>query len=113
MACSAGGLRYTKARQQELMPANSVVPAKAGTQGHATDFPAGLDARRRGHDGRGVPLNENWYNVHFNPAKHALALTAAAWPYSTLLRSVARGLYPSDRAGDGSEIAETGERPDE
>ena len=52
-------------------------------------------------------------DVHFNPAKHALALTAAAWPYSTLLRSVARGLYPSDRAGDGSEIAETGERPDE
>ena len=51
--------------------------------------------------------------VHFNPVKHGLALTPAAWPYSTFLRSVARGLYPSDRAGDGSEIAETGERPDE
>ena len=34
--------------------------------------------------------------IHFNPVKHGLAATPLAWPYSSLNRYVAAGLYPPD-----------------
>jgi putative transposase len=39
--------------------------------------------------------------VHFNPVKHGLAATPAAWPYSTFRTCVERGHYPPDWAGNG------------
>lgn len=33
--------------------------------------------------------------THFNPVKHGLVASAAAWPYSTFHRAVAQGRYPS------------------
>jgi putative transposase len=32
--------------------------------------------------------------IHFNPVKHGLAASAAAWPYSSFHRAVAQGQYP-------------------
>lgn len=48
--------------------------------------------------------------VHFNPVKHGLAARAADWPFSSFARCVAHGLYPSDWAIEGPELADTGER---
>lgn len=37
--------------------------------------------------------------VHFNPVRHGLADSAAAWPYSTFHRYVRQGVYPCDWGG--------------
>jgi putative transposase len=36
--------------------------------------------------------------VHFNPVKHGLVLSAAAWPFSSFHRAVAMGLYDASWA---------------
>jgi putative transposase len=36
--------------------------------------------------------------IHYNPVKHGLCARPADWPYSTLGRFVAAGLYPPDWA---------------
>ncbi len=48
--------------------------------------------------------------IHFNPVKHGLAPSAAAWPYSSFHRAVARGQYPSSWSLDGSDDGAKGER---
>lgn len=48
--------------------------------------------------------------THFNPVKHGLVSSAADWPYSSFMRCLARGLYPSDWVGSTAEPAEPGER---
>jgi putative transposase len=48
--------------------------------------------------------------VHFNPVKHGLASSAAAWPYSTFHRAVAQGHYPRSWSVDGCDDALKGER---
>ena len=37
--------------------------------------------------------------IHYDPVKHGLADSAAAWPYSSFKRFVARGVYPMDWGG--------------
>nr|WP_233196486.1 transposase [Chromobacterium sinusclupearum] len=41
----------------------------------------------------------HWDDAHFNPVKHGLAASAAAWPYSTFHRYVQAGRYPADWGG--------------
>ena len=41
---------------------------------------------------------------YINPVKHGLVKSVADWPYSSFHRDVARGIYPSNWAGDGIEI---------
>lgn len=48
--------------------------------------------------------------VHFNPVKHGLSPSAAAWPYSTFHRAVAQGHYPSSWSDDESDDGFRGER---
>ena len=48
--------------------------------------------------------------VHFNPVKHGLAPSAAAWPYSTFHRAVADGRYPTSWRADGTDDRLNGER---
>jgi putative transposase len=48
--------------------------------------------------------------IHFNPVKHGLAAQALDWPFSSFVRSVRLGMYPSDWAGDCRALAGTGER---
>ena len=48
--------------------------------------------------------------IHFNPVKHGLAAQAADWPFSSFVRSVRLGMYPSDWADDCRALAGTGER---
>ena len=48
--------------------------------------------------------------IHFNPVKHGLAKHPAAWPYSSFLRCVARGVYPEGWAIDDSGLTAVGER---
>jgi putative transposase len=48
--------------------------------------------------------------IHFNPVKHRIVQTVAAWPYSSFHRCVANGLYPSDWLGSDDEPREAGER---
>ncbi len=40
--------------------------------------------------------------IHYNPVKHGLCQAPVNWPYSSLRRLIAQGLYPSDWA-----VAET------
>ena len=49
--------------------------------------------------------------IHYNPVKHGLCQRAAAWPYSTFHRDVARGIYTVDWGGIevGTEINGYGE----
>lgn len=48
--------------------------------------------------------------IHFNPVKHGWVGSVADWPYSTFIRYVERGVYPSDWGGDYREtLAEAGE----
>lgn len=84
--------------------------------------PASLD--RRGE--RGVWQRRYWEHTirdeadyaahldytHFNPVRHGLVAHAAEWPFSTFRRCVARGIYPSDWAGNGAALPEAGERED-
>ncbi len=37
--------------------------------------------------------------LHFNPIKHGLVTSVAAWPYSTFHRFVHQGIYPADWGG--------------
>ena len=48
--------------------------------------------------------------THFNPVKHGLAPSAAAWPYPTFHRAVAEGRYPSSWSADGIDDSDKGER---
>ena len=48
--------------------------------------------------------------THFNPVKHGLAPSAAAWPYSTFHRAVAEGQYPSSWSAAGIDASDKGER---
>ena len=48
--------------------------------------------------------------VHFNPVKHGLAASAAAWPHSTFHRAVAQGRYPSAWSADDRDDGPKGER---
>lgn len=38
--------------------------------------------------------------LHYNPVKHGYANSPAAWPYSSLHRMIAAGLYPADWGGN-------------
>ena len=49
--------------------------------------------------------------IHFNPVKHGLAASAAAWPFSSFARCVTLGLYPDGWATQSTDPIETGERP--
>jgi putative transposase len=48
--------------------------------------------------------------VHFNPVKHGLAVSAAAWPFSSFHRCVANRIYPANWAADGADLPDAGER---
>jgi putative transposase len=49
--------------------------------------------------------------IHFNPVKHRLVKSPAAWPFSSLHRYVRAGTLPSDWGGDGgANEANFGER---
>jgi putative transposase len=48
--------------------------------------------------------------VHFNPVKHRLAADPADWPHSSFARCVRLGLYSTDWATEGPELAAAGER---
>ncbi|GAB3443106.1 hypothetical protein GCM10027320_34170 [Massilia solisilvae] len=37
--------------------------------------------------------------IHFNPVKHGVAKSAGSWPYSSVHRYVAKGVYQPDWAG--------------
>jgi putative transposase len=39
--------------------------------------------------------------IHYNPVKHGLAGSAAAWKYSSFMKYVRDGFYPLDWGGDG------------
>jgi putative transposase len=41
--------------------------------------------------------------IHLNPVKHGYVKTPMDWPYSTLHRLIAQGLYPSDWGGGGAD----------
>jgi putative transposase len=47
--------------------------------------------------------------IHFNPVKHGLASNAADWPFSSLRRCVANGIYPSDWAETDVALTDAGE----
>ena len=49
--------------------------------------------------------------VHFNPVKHGLAASAAAWPHSTFHRAVADGWYPRSWSAGADDDTPKGERP--
>jgi putative transposase len=49
--------------------------------------------------------------IHFNPGKHRLVSSPAAWPFSSLHRYARAGLLPPDWGGDGlADDANFGER---
>jgi putative transposase len=48
--------------------------------------------------------------ILFNPVKHGLAAHPGDWSFSSFATYVRLGLYPSDWAGEGHELANTGER---
>jgi putative transposase len=51
--------------------------------------------------------------IHFNPVKHGLAASPAAWPYSSLQRYVRAGMLPADWGGNGAaDGVNFGERAD-
>lgn len=37
--------------------------------------------------------------IHYNPVKHGHVTSALEWPYSSLRRFIARGIYPADWGG--------------
>jgi putative transposase len=71
-----------------------------------------INASRRARGERGIWQRRFWEHqirneddyaahmdyIHYNPAKHGHAETAAAWPYSSFHSCVAKGLYPLDWA---------------
>ena len=49
--------------------------------------------------------------VHFNPVRHGYVIRPGDWPYSSFHACVARGVYPAEWAGNGTDPASgTGER---
>ena len=48
--------------------------------------------------------------IHFNPVKHGLARSAAAWQFSSFHRAVKQGLYPPDWANAQEGEGHWGER---
>ena len=38
--------------------------------------------------------------IHINPVKHGLVTSASDWPYSSLPRHVAQGIYPENWGSD-------------
>jgi len=42
--------------------------------------------------------------IHYNPVKHGLATSAAAWKYSSFDRFVAQGIYEADWVSMGDEL---------
>ncbi len=38
--------------------------------------------------------------IHYNPVKHNYVIRAADWPYSSIHRYIAQGIYPADWATD-------------
>ena len=48
--------------------------------------------------------------IHFNPVKHGFVAHAAEWPYSSFVRCVGLGMYPSDWAMEGAGVVDAGER---
>src|SRR5258708_28224752 len=51
--------------------------------------------------------------IHFNPVKHRLVLSPAAWPFSSLHRYVRTGVLTRDWGGGGlADNANFGERGD-
>jgi putative transposase len=51
--------------------------------------------------------------IHFNPVKHRLVTSPAAWPFSSLHRYARAGVLPGDWGGDGrADDANFGERGD-
>ena len=48
--------------------------------------------------------------VHFNPVKHGLVASAAAWPHSTFHHAVASGRYPSSWSITDTDDTAKGER---
>jgi putative transposase len=47
--------------------------------------------------------------IHFNPVKHGLAADPAAWPFSSFLTCVAKGVYPDGWAFAEGSLTEVGE----
>jgi putative transposase len=41
--------------------------------------------------------------IHWNPVKHGYVKNPMDWPYSTIHRFVAQGIYPSDWGGSGAD----------
>jgi putative transposase len=41
--------------------------------------------------------------IHWNPVKHGYVKNPMDWPYSTIHRFVAQGIYPSDWGGSGTD----------
>ena len=90
----------------------------------AIDPPEPLSDSRQARGERGIWQRRFWEHtirdehdyrahvdyIHFNPVKHRLATSAAAWPYSTFHRAVARGQYPSSWAAKDSDDGFKGER---
>jgi len=48
--------------------------------------------------------------IHFNPVKHGLCGTASEWPFSTFVKRVKLGLYPTEWAVSGGDLGDVGER---
>lgn len=45
--------------------------------------------------------------IHHNPVKHGLVQQAVDWPYSTLHRYIAQGVYPADWASEMQDNADS------
>jgi len=56
-----------------------------------------------------LDLQRHMDYIHFNPVKHGHVARVADWPYSTFHRYVQQGIYPSDWAGDASDMQCVGE----
>ena len=45
--------------------------------------------------------------IHYNPVKHGLVQQAVDWPYSTLHRYIAQGIYPADWSSEVQDNTDT------
>ena len=48
----------------------------------------------------GADFRRHMDYIHINPVKHGLVTSASDWPYSSLHRHVAHGIYPENWGGD-------------
>ncbi len=90
----------------------------------AIDPPESRCASRRVRGERGIWQRRFWEHsirderdyanhfdyIHFNPVKHGLAASAAAWPYSSFHRAVAQGRYPRSWCWEDERDSLRGER---